>query len=87
MDVSVAERVRIGREMRNQIQGSEVGISAPVWGSVVVVGLEDASVLFPKITSSKRGEENERERRKGDTQINLININPLPLLPHGIMPQ
>jgi hypothetical protein len=30
VDVSVAERVRMGREMRNQIQGFVVGISAPV---------------------------------------------------------
>jgi hypothetical protein len=61
VDVSVAERVRMGREMRNQIHGSVVGSSAPVWGSVVVVGLEDTSIILPKITSIERGEERKRE--------------------------
>jgi hypothetical protein len=53
VDVSVAERVRMGREMRNQIHGSMVGISVPVWGSVVVVGLEDTSVSHLKLRRGK----------------------------------
>jgi hypothetical protein len=38
-----------------------VGISAPVWGSVVVVGLEYTSIILPKITSNQGGKGNKRE--------------------------
>ena len=39
MDLSSSVRERIGREMRNQSQVSVATVSAPVVGSVTVVGL------------------------------------------------